>query len=130
MQKVDTVDAYMALQPKDLQEKLEQLRKTIRKAAPKSEEGIGYGMPSYKLQGPLVYFAYFKNHIGFFPMPDAISAFKEKLSGYELAKGTVRFPHDAPLPVKLIADMVKFRVKQNEEKAALKQLARKKKATA
>lgn len=129
MQKLDTVDAYIESQPKELRPKLEQLRQAIRKAAPKAEEGIGYGMPSYKLHGPLVYFACFKNHFGFFPMPGAIAAFKEKLSAYELAKGTVRFPHDKPLPTKLISDMVKFRIKQNEEKAALKQVAKKKKTT-
>ena len=128
IQKVHTVDAYISSQPKELQAKLEQLRQTIRKSAPKAEEGIGYGMPSYKWQGPLVYFACFKNHFGFFPMPAAIAAFKEKLSAYELAKGTVRFPHNVPLPVKLIADIVKFRVRQNEEKAALKQMAKTKKA--
>jgi len=126
MQAFKSVDDYIAAQPKDLQPKLIQLRQTIRKNAPTAEEGIGYGMPAYKLGGPLVYFASFKNHFGFFPTPGGVEAFKNELAEYETSKGTVRFPQDKPLPLKLIADMVKFRVRQNEEKASLKAKARKK----
>jgi uncharacterized protein YdhG (YjbR/CyaY superfamily) len=128
MQNFSSVDAYIASQPKELQPKLEQLRQTIRKAAPEAEEGISYGMPSYKLHGPLAYFAASKNHLGFYPTPLAIEAFQTELTGYDFAKGTVRLPQDKPLPLKLIADMVKFRAKQNQEKARLKVQTKKAKA--
>lgn len=126
MQAFKSVDDYIASQPQDLQPKLNRLRQIIRKAAPRAEEGIGYGMPAYKLSGPLVYFAGFKNHFGFFPTPGGVEAFKNELAGYDTSKGTVRFPQDKPLPAKLIADIVKFRVKQNEEKTLLKAKAKKK----
>ena len=125
MQVFKSVDDYIAAQPEDLQPKLKQIRQIIKKAAPKAEEGIGYGMPAYKLAGPLVYFANFKNHFGFFPTPGGVDAFKNELAAYETSKGTVRFPQDKALPIKLISDIVKFRVIQNEEKAASKAAAKK-----
>ena len=128
MQAFSSVDEYIASQPQTLQPKLTKLREIIRKAAPKAEESIAYGMPAYKHHGPLVYFACFKQHFGLFPMPSVIEAFRKDLDGYELSKGTVRLPHDKPLPAKLIAQMVKFRAKQNDEKAALKATTKKNKA--
>ena len=125
MQAFASVDDYIAAQPLALQPKLAQLRSIIRKAAPKAEESIAYGMPAYKHHGPLVYFACFKQHFGLLPMPSVIEAFRKELAGYALSKGTVRLPHKEPLPAKLIAQMVKFRAKQNEEKAALKAIVQK-----
>jgi uncharacterized protein YdhG (YjbR/CyaY superfamily) len=112
--------------PKDIQNKLKDLRATIKKAAPKAEEKISYAMPTFALHGNLVHFAAFKNHIGFYPAPRAIEEFKKELAGYEGSKGTVQFPLDKPLPLALIAKMVKYRVAQNLEKAATKPAKKKK----
>ncbi len=120
-----TIDEYIAVFPKVTQKKLEQLRMTIRKAAPDAEEVISYQMPAYKCQGMLVYFAGYKNHIGFYPGAAGVAAFKEELSVYKNAKGSVQFPIDKLLPLKLIAEIVTFRVKENAAKAAMK--AKKKK---
>ena len=99
---------------------LEQIRRTIRKAAPGAEETISYQMPAFRLEGILVYFAAFKNHISLFPQTTAIAKFKRQLSRYEGAKGTVRFPIDKPLPLNLIGKIVKFRVKENLKRVAAK----------
>ena len=117
---VKSIDEYIAAFPKDVQQKLKDLRATIRKAAPKAEEKISYAMPTFALHGNLVHFAAYKNHIGFYPAPRAIEEFKKELSKYEGSKGTVQFPIDKPLPLPLIAKMVKFRVAQNMEKAEAK----------
>ena len=109
-------DEYISFHPENVRVQLEKLRQTIRKAAPKAEEVISYQMPAYKLQGMLVYFAAYKNHIGFYPTGSGIFAFKKELSIYECSKGTVRFPLDKPLPLGLIGKIVKFRVKENLEK--------------
>ncbi len=114
------IDEYIAGFPPEIQEKLEKIRATIRKAAPKAEEAISYMMPTFKLHGVLVHFAAFKNHIGFYPAPGGIEAFKEELSIYEIAKGTVRFPLDQRIPYALIGKIVKFRVAQNLDNAAAK----------
>lgn len=114
------IDAYIADFPADIQKKLEQMRATIKKAAPDAEEAIKYAMPTFTLHGNLVHFAAFKNHIGFYPAPMGIEAFKEELSVYKGAKGSVQFPLDQPLPLDLITRMVKFRVQQSLEKAAIK----------
>lgn len=116
----ETIDEYIANFPKDIQQKLTELRTTIRKAAPKAEEKISYQMPTFALHGNLVHFAAYKNHIGFYPAPGAIEEFKKELSKFEGSKGTVQFPLDKPLPLSLVAKMVKFRVAQNIEKAAAK----------
>ncbi len=117
------VDAYIAAYPAEVQKKLQQVRNTIRKAAPMAQEVISYGMPGYKYHGMLVYFAAWKNHIGFYAVPSAHAAFKEELSAYKGAKGSVQFPLDKPMPVALITKIVKFRMKENEEKAMMKKLA-------
>jgi uncharacterized protein YdhG (YjbR/CyaY superfamily) len=114
------IDEYIAGFPPEIQEKLEKIRLTIRKAAPKAEEAIKYMMPTFTLNGNLVHFAAFKKHIGFYPAPRGIEAFKEELSAYEGSKGTVRFPLDKPIPYALIGKIVKFRAKQNLDKAAAK----------
>lgn len=114
------VDAYITAQPEYLQPLLQQIRDIIRKAAPKAEEVISYGMPAYKHLGMLVYFGAAKKHIGFYPTPSGITAFEQEISKYTYAKGSVQFPIDKPMPAALITKIVKFRIKENEEKAALK----------
>jgi len=114
------VDAYIAEFPQPVQQLLQQLRKTIKAAAPKATEVISYGMPGYQLHGMLVYFAGYKNHIGFYAAPTGHEAFKKELSVYKTGKGSVQFPLDKPLPLKLVTKIVKYRVKHNGEKVALK----------
>ena len=113
-------DEYIATFPKETQEVLQQVRTAIKTSAPKAEEVISYGMPAFKLHGMLVYFAGYKQHIGFYPTASGIAAFKDELSKYKNAKGSVQFPLDKPMPLALIKKMVKFRVKENTEKAASK----------
>ena len=119
MVKPKNVDAYISSFPKSIQVKMENIRKTIKAAAPKAEEVISYGMPGYKYHGMLVFFAAWKNHIGFYPA-GRVEAFEEDLIAYERSKGTVQFPLDKPLPVRLISKIVKARAKENEEKYAAK----------
>jgi uncharacterized protein YdhG (YjbR/CyaY superfamily) len=114
------VDDYISGFPKNTREILEELRATIRKAAPEAEELVSYQMPAFKYHGMLVYFAVYKNHIGFYPTPSGIEAFKKELSIYKGAKGSVQFPMDNPLPLNLISKIVKFRVKENLERANAK----------
>ncbi len=121
-----TTDEYISTFPKSTQKLLNEIRETIKKAAPEAEEHISYQMPAYKLKGMLVYFAGYAKHIGFYPGASGIANFKEKIAGYKNAKGSVQFPLDKPLPVKLITEIVKFRVKENLEKDAAKALAKKK----
>ena len=121
----DTIDEYIKDFSEDVQEKLEALRATIRKAAPDAEEIISYGMPTFYLKGNLVHFAAFKNHIGFYPAPAGIEAFNEELSPYKTSKGAAQFPIDKPLPLSLVSKIVKYRVKQNLEKANAKATAKK-----
>jgi len=114
------IDEYIAGFPKDVQEILQKIRMTIRKAAPESEEAIKYQMPTFTLKGNLVHFAAFKKHIGFYPVPTGIAEFKNELSVYEGGKGSVRFPLDQPIPFDLISKIVKFRVKENLARAEAK----------
>ena len=116
------IDEYIAGFPKDVRMILEQIRETIKKAAPNAEETISYQMPAFRLKGYLVYFAAHKNHIGFYPMPSAIEKFKKELSVYEGAKGSVKFPLDSPMPLGLIGKIVKFRVKENLETSKSKEM--------
>ena len=112
------VDEYIETFPKEIQERLEQIRKPIQLAAPGAEESIGYGMPAYKLNGrPLVYFAGYEKHIGFYATPTGHTAFAAELSKYKQGKGSVQFPLDQPMPLELIARITKFRVKQNLSKS-------------
>jgi uncharacterized protein YdhG (YjbR/CyaY superfamily) len=113
----NNIDTFISTFPKETQKFLEQMRLTIRKAAPKAEEAMCYGIPTFTLHGNLVHFSAVKTHIGFYPTPSGIEAFKKELSGYKSAKGSVQFPLDKPLPLNLITRMVIFRVKENLEKA-------------
>ena len=88
----------------------------IRDSAPNAEEAISYQMPTFKLNGNLVWFAAFKNHIGFYPKPSAIETFEKELSNYKVSKGTIRFPLDKPIPFDLVRKIVKYRAKENSEK--------------
>jgi uncharacterized protein YdhG (YjbR/CyaY superfamily) len=110
-----TIDEYIGTCPPGVQNILEQLRATIHETAPDADEAIKYGIPTFTLNGNLVHFAAFEHHIGFYPTPSAIEAFKAELSPYKTAKGTVRFPIDAPVPFDLVRRMVQFRVKESLE---------------
>lgn len=116
----NSIDEYIATFPEEIQKILEELRATIKSAAPDAEEKISYQMPTFALKGNLVHFAAYKNHIGFYPAPRGIEEFKQELSIYEGAKGTVRFPIDKPLPLELISRIVKFRVAENLKNAEIK----------
>ena len=114
--KFEDIDSYIASFPEETRALLKQIRTTIRKAAPEAKETISYGMPTFTLKGNLVHFAAFKNHIGFYPTPSGIEAFKKELSVYEGAKGSVQFPLAKPIPFGLISKIVEFRVKENLKK--------------
>jgi uncharacterized protein YdhG (YjbR/CyaY superfamily) len=119
------IDEYIALFPQEVQALLEKVRQTIRAAAPEAEETISYQIPTFRLKGNLVHFAGYKRHIGFYPAPSGVEKFKNELSAYEGAKGSVKFPLDKPIPYNLISKIVKFRVKENLEKAAASQKKKK-----
>lgn len=114
------IDGYIAAYPVNIQNILNELRLTIKKAAPDAVEKISYSMPAFAQKGILVYFAAHSNHIGFYPTSSGVEAFKKELSDYNHSKGTIQFPHDKPLPKGLITKIVKFRVEENMIKAALK----------
>jgi len=116
MKKAKTVDEYISMFPDNVQNILEKLRQTIKESAPGAEEAISYQMPAFKLNGTLVWFAAFKNHIGFYPKLSGIEAFKKELSQYKGAKGSVQFPIDKPIPYDLVRKIVKYRVKENLKK--------------
>lgn len=109
----ETVDEYIGTFPKNVQDILQKLRQTIRKAAPEANEKISYQIPTFAFHGNLVHFAAFKNHIGFYPAPSGIEAFKKELSRYKGAKGSVQFPISEPLPFSVVSKIVKFRVQEN-----------------
>jgi uncharacterized protein YdhG (YjbR/CyaY superfamily) len=115
-----TIDEYIAACPPDVQAILQKIRLTIHNAAPQATEKISYQMPTFYLNGNLVYFAAFKEHIGFYPIPTGIEAFKPELSVYKQGKGSVQFPLDRPIPYDLIERIVKFRVEENMKKDQLK----------
>lgn len=112
----ETIDEYIATFPRNVQDILQELRQTIQDSAPNAKEAISYQMPTFKLNGNLVHFAAFKNHIGFYPTSSAISHLKKELSRYEVSKGTIRFPINEPIPFDLIRKIVKYRVKENLDK--------------
>jgi len=115
-----SIDEYIASFPADVQERLRQMRAVIREAAPEAQEKISYQMPTFFLYGNLVHFAAFKNHIGFYPAPRGIEAFKDELAAYEGAKGSVQFPLDQPLPLDLVRRIVQFRVADQLQNAKAK----------
>ncbi len=114
------IDSYIAEQAAEVRERLEQIRQAVKITAPNAEEVISYGMPAFKYHGMLVYFAAFKNHIGFYALPSGNEAFRKELSAYKQGKGSIQFPLDKRLPVSLIKKIVKFRVKENLKKSSLK----------
>ncbi len=120
-----SIDAYIATFPKDVQAALEQVRTAVKTSAPKAKEVISYNMPAFKFHGMLVYFAAFKNHIGFYALPSGNAAFQKELSVYKQGKGSVQFPLDKPMPLALIKKMVKFRVQENLEKEEIKKQLKK-----
>lgn len=113
-----SIDEYITQFPDEVQEILNTLRKVIKDAAPEAEEKISYQMPTFALYGNLVHFAAYKKHIGFYPTPNAISAFEFALSEYKCSKGAVQFPLNKPIPYELITEMVIFRVEENKKKKA------------
>ena len=112
-----SIDEYILQFPLEVQEKLKMLRKVIKESAPDASEKISYQMPTFFLHGNLVHFAAYKKHIGFYPTPSGINAFKDELSEYKSSKGAVQFPLDKSLPYELIREIVKFRVVENKKKA-------------
>lgn len=113
-----TVDAYINRFPEDVRRVLKRMRQTILTAAPGAVESISYQMPAYKLDGkPLVYFAGWKTHVGFYPIPSGVAAFEKELSRYKRAKGSVQFPLDRPIPYGLVKRIVRFRVKELRRQA-------------
>ena len=112
-----SIDAYISGFSKDVQNILEKIRDIVRDAAPEAQEAIKYQIPTFVLNGNLVHFAAFQKHIGFYPTPSGIEQFKDSLSGYNSAKGSVQFPLDSPIPYTLIKKIVKFRVNENREKS-------------
>jgi len=117
---VNTIDEYIAQFPSDTQEILNKLRQVIHETVPEAVEKISYQMPTFELHGNLVLFAAYKNHIGFYPTPSGIEMFKDELSSYKGAKGSVQFPINKQLPYELIRRIVNFRVKENKSKAESK----------
>ncbi len=120
-----SVDAYILQFNPDIQVKLQRLREVIKEADPEMQEKISYQMPAYYLNGYVVFFAAFKNHIGFYPTPSGINAFKEELSSYKTAKGSVQFPDNQPIPYDLISRMVKYRLEENKMKSEAKRRSKK-----
>jgi uncharacterized protein YdhG (YjbR/CyaY superfamily) len=125
MKTAASVEEYIATAEPKAKKALRDIRKTIRAAAPKAEEVISYQMPGYKQNGMVVFFAGYKNHIGFYPTGSGIEKFKNEFAKYKWSKGAVQFPLDKPLPVALIKKIVKFKLKENEEKAGLKKSVKK-----
>lgn len=110
---MNAIDQYIATFPAEVQEKLQELRKTISEEAPDAEEAMKYAMPTFVLNGNLVHFAGYKHHIGFYPAPSGLKAFPEEIARYKNSKGAVQFPLDQPLPLDLVRRIVQFRVKEN-----------------
>jgi uncharacterized protein YdhG (YjbR/CyaY superfamily) len=115
-----TIDEYIKTFPEDIQSRLQTLRAVIHEAAPDAQEKISYQMPTFYLNGNLVHFAAFKNHIGFYPAPSGIEAYQEELLKYKTSKGAIQFPLDEPLPLGLVQEIVRFRVAENLQKGKKK----------
>ena len=115
-----TIDAYIAGYPEEVQAILQLIRRTIHETAPEATEAISYRMPTFKLHGNLVRFGAFKSHIGFYPVPSGMEAFKDELAAYKQGKGSVQFPLNKPMPLDLIRRMVEFRVQESKAAAAMK----------
>jgi len=124
LKRYSSVEEYLAGQPVEIREKLEDLRQIIKRAAPQAIERISYNMPAYDVNGILVYFAGYKRHIGLYPTASGTKAFQKEIAVYENSKGAIRLPLDKPLPRTLITNIVKYRLKENLEKASLKKAAK------
>jgi len=111
-----TIDEYIAIFPKNIQDILKKLRHVIGETAPEAEETISYQIPTFKLNGNLVHFAAFKKHIGFYPTSSGIDTFRKELAPFEISKGTIKFPIDKPIPFDLVRNIVVYRVKENLDK--------------
>ena len=109
----ETIDEYIAQFPENIRQILNKLRQTIKEMAPEAEEAIRYGIPTFRLNGNLVHFAAYKNHIGFYPASEAIEVFKKDLVKYKTSKGAIQFPIDKPIPLGLVKRIVIFRVERN-----------------
>jgi uncharacterized protein YdhG (YjbR/CyaY superfamily) len=118
--KAKSIDEYIANCPNEVQKKLKELRATIKAAAPEATEKISYQIPTFYLKGNLVHFAVFKNHIGFYPTPSGIEAYKKEAAEYIGTKSSLHFPFDKPLPLKLVSKIVKFRVEENLKRDKIK----------
>ncbi|MBS1604478.1 MAG: DUF1801 domain-containing protein [Bacteroidetes bacterium] len=116
--KFQSVDQYISTFPPATRKALKDIRSAIKKAAPGAEEAISYNIPAFKLDGMLVWYAGYKEHIGLYPRPNVIQLFKKELTGYKLSKGTIQFPLDQPLPIDLITRIVKYRIAENQAAAA------------
>jgi uncharacterized protein YdhG (YjbR/CyaY superfamily) len=112
-QEYKTIDEYIAQFPEEIRKRLEEMRQTIKQVAPEAVETISYQMPAFRLNGILVYFAAFKDHIGFFPTASGVAAFKEEVTGYMTSRGTIQFPLDKPIPFDLVKQIVQFRKTEN-----------------
>jgi uncharacterized protein YdhG (YjbR/CyaY superfamily) len=127
---VQTIDQYIAAFPPDVRAILKRIRATIRKAAPGAKESISYRIAAFKLDGkPLIYFAAYKSHVGLYPAPRGVPKFKKQLSRYAGGTGTVRFPFDKPIPLDLVARIVKFRIEDNRQKAKATRTVKSKRRT-
>ncbi len=113
---ITTIDEYISSFPEATQKLLKQMRSTIHKAAPQATEAIAYGLATFKLNGNLVHFGGYKTHIGFYPAPRGIEAFKKETAQYQGGKGTLQFPLDKPLPLDLVTKIVKYRLEENLKK--------------
>lgn len=113
---INTIDGYIASFPEEIQKILQLVRTTIKAAAPDAREKISYAIPTFELNGNLVHFAAFKNHIGFYPAPTGMVAFQKEFSAYKTGKGSIQFPIDQPMPLGLISKIVQFRVIENLQK--------------
>jgi len=122
---LNTIDAYIASCPRDVQPILEEIRKTIRKAAPEAEETVKYQIPTFTLKGNLISFAAYKRHIGLYPAPEGDAEFNHRLAVYKTEKSTLRFPLDRPVPYDLISEIVRYRVSDNLKRAENKTRKRK-----
>ena len=120
MKTVESIDAYIAGFPEEIQEPLKQMRQAIHEAAPDATEAIKYGMPTFVLQGNLVHFAANKHHIGFYPSPSGITHFEKELASYATSKGAIQFPYNKKLPLSLVKKITAFRVKENKAKKQVK----------
>jgi len=110
---ITTIDEYISSFPKNIQKILREIKRSLREAAPEAEEAISYQIPTFKLNGNLVHFAAFKNHIGFYPGSKAINMFKKEIASYKSSKGAIQFPIDKAMPLTLIKKIVRYRVKES-----------------